>query len=215
MRGTQTRRVRWPSSASRRSRAIPRHLALRVLLEYQAGNFETGRAEIARLKEAAASVPPPGPIAEHVVLAGAIPVVARIANTDEGLDLARDTAKRVLALSRLTPIALRYVSSGLAMIAVHSGDTDAAEKLYGTLDRQGAPPASRWGSASTGCWDSSRRRSGGPTPLLISARLGCQERARPRSSQPRSRTPAIVLLTLLHVADERRAVPPKSSYCPA
>jgi tetratricopeptide (TPR) repeat protein len=115
----------------------PRHLALRALLEYQAGNFETGRMDIARLEEAAANVPPPGPIVEHVVLAAAVPVVARIAGTDEGLDLARATAERVLALPRLAPIIVRLVNSGLAMIAVQTRDAAAAEELYRTLESAG------------------------------------------------------------------------------
>lgn len=112
----------------------PRHLALRALLEFQTGNVEAGRADIAELADATATVAPPGPIVEHVILAAAIPLVTRISGSDEGLELARTTGEGVLALPRIAPIISRLVCSGLALIAMRGGDTAAAERLYGALE---------------------------------------------------------------------------------
>ena len=55
----------------------PRALAMRALLEYEIGDVDAGGAFAARLQEAAESVSPPGPIAEHAFMAGAISLAAK------------------------------------------------------------------------------------------------------------------------------------------
>jgi tetratricopeptide (TPR) repeat protein len=112
----------------------PRHLALRATLEYELGHYEEGAAYIARLQEVAESVPPPGPIADHVILAVVIPLVGRIASANERLGVAEAAAGRVLSLLRLAPVLAMLTKSGLALIAVQRSDANAAKGLYGTLE---------------------------------------------------------------------------------
>jgi DNA-binding SARP family transcriptional activator len=114
----------------------PRHLALRAVLEYELGNHDEGATYVARLHEVAESVPPPGPIADHVFLASLIPLLARIASAGEKLDVAEAAATRVLSLVRLNPALAMYARSGLAQIAVQRNDADSAAALYGSLESQ-------------------------------------------------------------------------------
>lgn len=112
----------------------PRHLALCAILEYGIANVDAGASYIARLQEVADSMPPPGPIADHVFLAATIPLVSRGTDTDAGLDAAAAAARRVLSLPRLVPILGMIARRGLALIAVRQSDADAAGRLYGELE---------------------------------------------------------------------------------
>jgi hypothetical protein len=114
----------------------PRHLALRAVLEYQLGDDDEGAAYIARLQEVAQGSRPPGPIADHVFLAVAIPLAGRVANDDERLDVARTAAAGVLSLPRLSPALALYATAGLGLIAVQGDDADAAGRFHGTLAAQ-------------------------------------------------------------------------------
>ena len=114
----------------------PRHLALRAVLEYELGDPDEGAAYIARLQEVADSEPPPGPIADHVFVAAVIPLVGRIAGTEQGFGSAETSSQRVLALPRLAPALALYARSGLALLAVARGDADAARTLYGPLETE-------------------------------------------------------------------------------
>ena len=113
----------------------PRHLALRAVLEYTLGEPDAGAAWIGRLQEVVELVPPPGPIADHVILAAVVPLVSRIANTNEGLDVARAAAVRVLSLPR-APVLACVARIGLALIAVQTNDAKAAEDAYASLEPQ-------------------------------------------------------------------------------
>jgi tetratricopeptide (TPR) repeat protein len=113
----------------------PRHLALRAVLENELGNHDEGGRRLARLQEVAESVTPPGPIADHVLLAIVIPFVGRTGGASK-LEVAEAAAERVLALPRLAPALALYATSGLALIAVHQGDAEAAERQYRTLKPQ-------------------------------------------------------------------------------
>ncbi len=114
----------------------PRHLALRAVLEYELGNPDEGAPYLARLQEVARSVPPPGPIADHVFLALVIPLVGRVAGTTERVEVAEAAVERVLALTRLNPALTLYTNSGAALIAVQQRDADTARKLYNALQAQ-------------------------------------------------------------------------------
>ena len=113
-----------------------RHLAVRAVLEYTLGEPDAGAAWIGRLREVVELVPPPGPIADHVVLAAVVPLVSRIANTNEGLDVAHAAAVRVLSLPRLAPVLAGQARIGLALIAVQTGDAKAAKDAYASLEPQ-------------------------------------------------------------------------------
>ncbi len=112
----------------------PRHLALRAVLEYGLGNVDAGAQYVARLQELAESVPPPGPIADHVFLVATIPFVSRGAGTDAGLGAAGAAAERVLSLPRVAPVLAMIVRRGLGLIAVERRDASAAERLYSALE---------------------------------------------------------------------------------
>jgi DNA-binding SARP family transcriptional activator len=113
-----------------------RHLALRAALEYTLGERDAGAAWISRLQEVVELVPPPGPIADHVILAAVAPLVSRVTNTNEGLDIAHAAAVRVLSLPRLAPVLASVARIGLALIAVHASDAKAAEDAYASLEPQ-------------------------------------------------------------------------------
>jgi hypothetical protein len=82
----------------------------------------------------AESVPPPGPIADHVFFAAVAPFIDRMAATDEWLDAGGEAAERVLALPRLAPVLAAIARRGLALIAVQRNDVRAAGSLYRELE---------------------------------------------------------------------------------
>jgi ATP/maltotriose-dependent transcriptional regulator MalT len=107
-----------------------RHLALRAILEFGTGNVDTGTAYIARLQELAASVPPPGPIGDHVFLTATVALASSAADLETGLDAAKSSANSVLSLPRVVPVLAMITRRALAMIAVQEGDPEAAERRY-------------------------------------------------------------------------------------
>ncbi len=111
----------------------PRSLALKALLEYELGNFDLGAAHIARLQEAAVGAPP-GPIAEHPFMVGAIALTERIAGTDERLTLAATSAETLLSLPHLAPALAMVARSALAMIAVQRNEPEAAKEQYHAIE---------------------------------------------------------------------------------
>ena len=113
----------------------PRALAMRALLEYELGEFEAGAAYIARLEDAADGAPP-GPIAEHVFMVGAISLTARIAGNDERLDSAATSAEALLSLPRVAPALATVARSARALIAVQRAEAEAAETHYRAIEPQ-------------------------------------------------------------------------------
>jgi DNA-binding SARP family transcriptional activator len=113
----------------------PRALAMRALLEYETGNFDVGAACIARLQDAAAGAPP-GPIAEHMFMVGAISVTQRIADSDELLASAAKSADALLLLPHLAPALAMVARSARALIAVQQDDAEAAETRYRDIEPQ-------------------------------------------------------------------------------
>ena len=118
----------------------PRALTMRALLEYELGEFDAGAAYIARLQEAiksdeVARRKPPGPIAEHVFMVGAISLTQRIAGKDQLLDSAATSAEALLSLP-LAPAMTMVARSALALIAVQRNDAAAAERHYFAIEPQ-------------------------------------------------------------------------------
>jgi tetratricopeptide (TPR) repeat protein len=114
----------------------PRALAMRALVEYELGNFEIGATYRARLREVTRAFGPPGPIAEHALMAGAVSLTARIARSDEHLDAAAESASALLTLPRLVPAMAMVARAALALIAVQRNDAEAAEEQYGFIEQQ-------------------------------------------------------------------------------
>jgi hypothetical protein len=107
---------------------------MQALLEYELGNSELGTAHIARLQDAAVGVAPPGPIAEHVFMVGAITLTERIAGSDERLTLAATAAEALLSLPHLAPAFAIVARSALALIAVQRHDPGAAKEQYRAIE---------------------------------------------------------------------------------
>jgi hypothetical protein len=112
-----------------------RPLAMRALLEYELGNFDTGAAYAAQLQELVASVAPPGPIAEHYFFASLIPVVGRIAGIGGKDEAAKAAGEHLLSMTlQAAPALAMAARTGLALIAVRQGDAEAAKRLYAALE---------------------------------------------------------------------------------
>jgi hypothetical protein len=109
---------------------------MRALLEYEIGDFDAGASYLAQLQDVSETVPAPGPIAEHVFLAGAISLTSRIADTDERLDSAAASAGKLLSLPRLVPALALAARSASALIALRRKDVEAAERCYRAIEPQ-------------------------------------------------------------------------------
>jgi DNA-binding SARP family transcriptional activator len=113
----------------------PRHLGMRLLLEYEQGNDDDAQVDIQRLQESAQGAPP-GPQADHVFFASLIPLVGHIAGFDPGLDAASVTAEGVLSASRISPGLKMVAAIGQALIAVERRDRATAAVAYARLEPQ-------------------------------------------------------------------------------
>jgi DNA-binding SARP family transcriptional activator len=114
----------------------PRHLALRALLECQLGHDDEGARFLAGLQDVAHASPPPGPIADHVLLALAIPLAGRVVSDNTRLGVARTAAEGVLSLRARSPLLANLATAGLGLIAVLLGEPETARRLYATLAGQ-------------------------------------------------------------------------------
>jgi DNA-binding SARP family transcriptional activator len=111
----------------------PRAVAMRALVEYELGNFDVGATYIARLQEAAVG-DPPGPIAEHVFMVGAIALTERIAGSDVRLTSAAASAEALLSLPRLPPALAMVARSARALIAVQRNEAELMEEHYHAIE---------------------------------------------------------------------------------
>ena len=134
-------RGEWLSSRGYSERGLsispqePRHLGSRVLLEYQAGDFAQGREYLERLIEAMRKAPAEATMS-FVVPAVVLPLVARIAETDDHLDISEEAAQVILSSRSATPLYAMTAKCGLALIAVRKSDVTAATELYRDLESQ-------------------------------------------------------------------------------
>ena len=110
----------------------PRHLASRVLLEYEVGNFQEGELYLERLLEVMRPVAPK-PVLEYALPALVIPIVARIAGKAERLGVAAEAAETVCAHPSSTPAMAISARIGLALIAVEQRDAVGASEQYNWL----------------------------------------------------------------------------------
>ena len=104
---------------------------MRAILEYELGNFDAGETCVARLQDTAAGAPPPGPIAEHVFMVGAIALTERIAGSDERLTSAAESADVLLSLPRLAPAMAMIARIARALIAVQRNQLPGQPHLLG------------------------------------------------------------------------------------
>jgi DNA-binding CsgD family transcriptional regulator len=113
----------------------PNLVALRALLEYERGDFNTGQVYVERLL---AGVRRARPVAnaEYVYAAQIIPAVARIVHAPEWVSMAEVAANTILAFPSATPIYRQGARLGLALIATARGDVALAADQYSALKQQ-------------------------------------------------------------------------------
>jgi tetratricopeptide (TPR) repeat protein len=110
-----------------------RHLASRVKLEYDVGDFVQGEVYLERLLEAL-RLTPPGPTMAYAVPAVAIPLAAGITSEVGQMDVAEAAAQTVLSSPSVTPNVAKFARAGLALLAVQRGDATAAVEQYAALE---------------------------------------------------------------------------------
>jgi DNA-binding CsgD family transcriptional regulator/tetratricopeptide (TPR) repeat protein len=110
----------------------PRLLKLRILLEYDQGNIDEGRAYLDRFVDIAKhSVP--GPNVERAFVAMVIAIINRIADTAH-FDVTADEFSRTILDSPIsTPGVTSFVRIGKSLLSALRGDAAAAAEHYKTL----------------------------------------------------------------------------------
>jgi hypothetical protein len=110
-----------------------RLLSVRVLLEYEVGEFGQGEVYLERFLEVTRRTAP-RPTFEYGLLSIILPVVARITGVDNREDIAEAAAKAILASPSALPLFTIYATGGLALLAVRRADVVAATEHYKTLE---------------------------------------------------------------------------------
>ena len=113
----------------------PNLVALRALLAYERGEYDTGRVYMERLLEGVQQARPVAN-AEYVYAALVIPVVARIAHVPDWVSIAEVAAHTTLSFPSATPIYMQAARIGLALIATERGDVELAAEQYSALAGQ-------------------------------------------------------------------------------
>jgi DNA-binding CsgD family transcriptional regulator len=109
-----------------------RLLGIRVVLEYQAGEFGQGEAYLKQLLESILQIPP-GPTFPYTAQAIVIPVVAQISGIANSLDAAEVAAQAILSVRPVTPWIAKLARTGLALLAHLRRDIAAAREQYDAL----------------------------------------------------------------------------------
>ena len=136
------RKGEWQSARDFNDRGLaasPRETRLlhtRLILEYEVGNFSEGEAYLDRLLEVM-RLTPPGPAYEYAFPAMSIPMAARISGDLSWLAQGEEAAHHVFSSTPATPMVAAMTNTGLALLALHRGDANAAEALYSAKQ----PPA--------------------------------------------------------------------------
>jgi DNA-binding CsgD family transcriptional regulator/tetratricopeptide (TPR) repeat protein len=110
----------------------PRLLASKSLLLYRLGEFEQGAKYLELCLEAMRRVEP-GPNFEHASISGLIPLIERISGVHKHHDEAKAAAEIVLASDNAMPLISGFVTVGLSLEAVNSGDVALASEQYTAL----------------------------------------------------------------------------------
>lgn len=128
----------WQASADFSDRGLaiwprdPMLLGSRTLLEYETGNFGTGKEFLERLIAAMASTPS-GSSLEYANVACVVPMIVRISGHDDQLGRAARACETILSSSEATEGLVNDAKAGLGLIAVIQFELDNAEKHYSAL----------------------------------------------------------------------------------
>lgn len=110
-----------------------RCLYVRVVLEYEVGDFKRGAEYLARLLEVMGSRVPE-PSFEQAFPALAIPLVAMYTGETQQLKISEQLCRSILATPTVTPWIARLARIGLALAAVLQGEVNAAREQYPILE---------------------------------------------------------------------------------
>jgi tetratricopeptide (TPR) repeat protein len=105
----------------------------RILLQYEAGDFDQGAASVERLFDLVRHYPP-GPSVVSISPATLLPLVARVTGDLDLLEVAKVAAETILSSPTATPLVIRLARIGLGLIAVLLGDIDEAREQYTALE---------------------------------------------------------------------------------
>ena len=117
---------------------MPSHsvlLGLRVLCEYEAGEFGQGEDYLARFLEVV-RLTPPGPTFEYAGLALFLPMIGCVAGVTDRFGAAESAAETVLSSPSAGPAFVLWARAGLALMAVQRGDAVAAKEQHAALEPQ-------------------------------------------------------------------------------
>ena len=106
-------------------------LGLRVLIEYETGEFDQGEIYLERLLEAMRLAPGQSFTAGRTSMV--ISTAARITGVPKHLDVAESIAKSTLLTKSVPPLLAMYANAALAMLAVHTGDQSAVAEHSSSL----------------------------------------------------------------------------------
>jgi len=111
----------------------PRPLCSRVMLDYQLGDLDDGRAQLEQLLSAV-SITYPGPPMQFTAKAAMIPMAAYISGVKNYFDDAESAAQTVLTQPH-TPLSLRLAANvGKALIAIMQEEPSEARRQYDHLE---------------------------------------------------------------------------------
>ena len=129
----------WMAARQHSDRALavsalnPVTLSLRILLEYELGDFSQGQVYLERLLEFR-SLSPPGPTQEYAQVAFIVPRIAQITDVTRWFEAAEEAAAAVLSSPSALPLMAMIVRLGLALMAAEKGDVDRAAEQYPALE---------------------------------------------------------------------------------
>ncbi len=119
--------VEWQAARNYSDRGLavlpmePRLLGFRELLEYGVGDFSQGEVFLQRLLEVV-RIMPPGATMAYGLTSLLIPLASRAAEADLSLAVAEEAAQIILSLATATQLVATQARSGLALLAISSGD---------------------------------------------------------------------------------------------
>ena len=109
-------------------------LGLRVLMEYETGEFDQGEIYLERLLEAMRLTPGQSFTTGRTSMA--ILTAARITGVPKHLDVAESIAKSTLLTQFVPPLLEMYANAALAMLAVHRGEQSPVAEHSSSLLKQ-------------------------------------------------------------------------------
>ena len=110
----------------------PRTLGLRIMVEYEVGNFDWGETFLERLLETMRTTSQSGSIA-NAFIAFVLPAISRLNGVADRLEAGEQTAHAVISSRSATPLLIHAAETGLALLAIQRDSASAAWLKYAVL----------------------------------------------------------------------------------